>query len=76
MRFTLLSFALVIASPALAKTTDEASNQTSQAPAAAPDKAAKETKRCRPLDTTGTRVAKKKVCMTAEQWKEFDRQSR
>ena len=46
-----------------------AANATQAAPAAA-EKV--ETKICKKLETTGTRLRARKLCLTADQWKKFD----
>ena len=77
MRFALLSLAVIVASPALAKNPDESNGQTAPASASSTEKAPKEKKRCRKIEgETGSRVSGKRVCLTAEEWKQFDRENR
>ena len=67
MRALIIASAALLSSPALA--------QTAPAPPAAAEEAS-EKKICKRVDTTGTRLDRKKVCATKKEWDQVARKGR
>lgn len=77
MRIALMAVLVAISTPAFAgdatpksQTVDGQATQTAAQPTTAENQA--ERKICRRIEASESRVAAKKVCLTAEQWKQRD----
>ena len=80
MRIALMAVLVAISTPAFAgdatpkpQTVDGQATQTAAQPTTTEDPA--ERKICRRMEASESRVAAKKVCLTAEQWKQRDREN-
>ncbi len=73
---TALAAAMLVASPAVAKTGGQASgaNATAGITAAAPKAADSEKKVCKRLAASGTRMTER-VCLTKDEWKKVEEQN-
>ncbi|NUR45139.1 MAG: hypothetical protein HOP91_03135 [Sphingomonas sp.] len=80
MRIALMAVLAAVSTPAFAgdgtpkaQTVDGQATQTAAQPTTAEGPA--ERKICRRIEASESRVAAKKVCLTAEQWKQRDREN-
>jgi uncharacterized membrane protein len=65
------ALALLLATPALARTDSKAEAGTEQSGSGAAT-AADERKVCKVLEMTGARTKNKRVCLTREEWRKID----
>lgn len=72
MRIALLSVALILSAPALANDNAASSAIGSQEVGVTTEPAKESKKVCRRQDTTESRLSKK-LCLTADEWKQRDR---
>ncbi len=66
------ALALLLATPALARTDSKAEAGTEQSGSGAATAAADERKVCKVLEMTGARTKNKRVCLTREEWRKID----
>jgi hypothetical protein len=75
MRYSALitiTAAMLVSSPVVAKTGTSAGDKPTEATASADQ----QKKVCKKLGTTGSRMAKDRVCMTKEEWKKVEDEAR